>query len=146
MNVLNLYLMQDALQAGVQIYARLGHIRAMKKDLERYSTVNPRVPEFLEEIDTLVDNSVGKWQSYTVPPPCGVQRHTVLSNVPRFSPWPTLKAHYQIWTFSAQSAPSALISKPALNGVFLTVGVHVPCVFIGTEGTEFSVIEFSASS
>lgn len=55
MDVLNPGLMQDALQAGIQIHGRLGHLRAMHNDVERYRTVNPRVPDFLSRLVTIAD-------------------------------------------------------------------------------------------
>jgi len=145
MNVLNLYLMQDALQAGVQIYARLGHIQAMKNDLERYRTVNSRVPEFLEEIDSLVDNSVGNGAPIQ-------SRHHVEHSDAVFYP-----RHRVFTVANVEGFLSDIDIQCAERTVRLNFEAglewRIPASwgacslrFIGTQGTEFSVIEFSTSS
>lgn len=60
MDILNARLMQDALQAAIQIHARLGHIQAMKNDFARLAAVNPRTPEFLSNINGLVDQTLAQ--------------------------------------------------------------------------------------
>jgi hypothetical protein len=60
MDVLNARLMQDALQAAMQIHARLGHVVAARNDAVRFATVNSRLPEIMTNISELVDRSLAQ--------------------------------------------------------------------------------------
>lgn len=60
MDVLNAYLMQDALQAAIQIHARLGQLRAAKNAVERFTMINPRLPGLLSDINDLVDRTLAQ--------------------------------------------------------------------------------------
>jgi hypothetical protein len=57
MDVLNARLVQDALQAAMQIHARLGHVVAASNDAQRFATVNPRQPDIMVSITELLDRS-----------------------------------------------------------------------------------------
>lgn len=60
MDVLNARLMQDALQAAMQIHARLGHVVAASNDAQRFAIVNPRLPDIMVSITELLERSQGQ--------------------------------------------------------------------------------------
>jgi hypothetical protein len=57
MDVLNARLVQDALQAAMQIHARLGRVVAARNDAQRFAAVNPRLPDIMLSITELLDRS-----------------------------------------------------------------------------------------
>ena len=57
MDVLNSMLMKNALQTGVQIFARLGYITPLLNDYDRFSREEPRIPDFLQTIDGLAEQT-----------------------------------------------------------------------------------------
>ena len=142
MDVLNVGLMQDALQTGIQIHARLGHLTAMKNDLERYDYVNPRAPEFLEEIEAIADNSLSSGSPIQ-------SLHQVRSNQAIFYP---IRNVFTVANVSGSLSSIDIQCENRTTRLEFQAGLEwqIPaswgeCAlrFQGEEGTEFSVIEFS---
>lgn len=141
MDILNARLMQDALQAAIQIHARLGHIQAMKNDFTRLSAVNPRTPEHLSNINNLVDQALGQGAPLQ-------SQHRIDGSDALYYPW-----HRNFTLINVEGSITALDLQCDRRIVRLpfTVGAEwqIPeswgnCAlrFLGTDGTNFSLIEF----
>ena len=142
MDVLNVGLMQDALQTGIQIHARLGHLTAMKNALERYGYVNPRAPAFLEEIEAIADSSLSSGAPIQ-------SLHQVRSNQAVFYP---VRNTFTVANVTGTLSSIDIQCENRTTRLQFQAGLEwqIPgswgvCSlrFHGEEGTEFSVIEFS---
>jgi len=60
MDVLNSMLMENALNAGIQIHARLGHFTPLYNDYERFSNEEPRTPATVQNVMDIVDLSANQ--------------------------------------------------------------------------------------
>jgi len=142
MDILNAGLMTDALQAAVQIHARLGQIRSAKKAYERYADLNPRIPEILDQINALVDQSLEAGSPLQ-------SRHQVYAGDSLFFPWRRIFTVANVADGQLTSVDFQCERRKIRLAFQVGAEWQIPdswgnCAlrFRGEEGTRFDIIEF----
>jgi hypothetical protein len=144
LDVLNSMLSKNALQTGVQIFARLGHISPLLNDYDRFAQVEARVPEILETINGLANASVDQQAPLK-------SSHRIANGQWLFFPYRRTFAVTEVAgslesvDFQCDRNVIRLDFQAETEWSIPESWENCSLLFRGEDGTTFSVIEFPAS-
>jgi len=144
LDVLNSMLSKNALQTGVQLYARLGHISPLLNDYDRFSQQEARIPEILETINGLANASVNQQAPLK-------STHRISNGQWLFFPYRRTFAVTEVAgslesvDFQCERNVIRLAFQAETEWSIPESWENCSLLFRGEDGTTFSVIEFPAS-